>query len=280
MPLSAVQCVARCAVAFGACVAFYAHADVWSYVDERGVAHFASSQMDARYELFFREVTALEPLPKAAPTVTNEPVVAVSASTARLIAYMESAPGYKAAQHHVRAAAQTHQVEYPLLLALITAESGFDTAAVSPKGAMGLMQLMPDTARRYGVVSDHKASLQKKLFDPKTNINAGTRYLRDLLAMFPGRTDLALAAYNAGEGAVQRAGNKIPNYPETQNYVRTVTQIYAGLKPAPAPVQTSPQTATPTAVGGTRTARVFYGPGYTLNLNPQPGASGRGNMPE
>lgn len=280
IPLSAIYLAARCAVTLGFFTAFHAHADVWSYVDERGVAHFASSQMDARYELFFREVTALEPVAKAtstAPTtVPKQPVVLVSAATARLIAYMESAPGYKAAQHHVRAAAQAHHVEYPLLLALITAESGFDATAVSPKGAMGLMQLMPATARRYGVVPDHKANLQKKLFDPKTNINAGTRYLRDLIEMFPGRTDLALAAYNAGEGAVQRAGNKIPNYPETQNYVRTVTQIYAGLKPAPSPVQTA-SAASPT---GKRPEKVFYGNGYTLNVNPQPGATGRGNMPE
>ena len=98
------------------------------------------------------------------------------------------------------------------------------------------MQLMPDTARRYGVDSDKKMAIEKKLVDPKINVKTGTRYLRDLINMFPGRLDLALASYNAGEGAVQKAGNKIPNYKETQNYVKTVMQLYNGLKP-PAAVQ-------------------------------------------
>jgi hypothetical protein len=104
------------------------------------------------------------------------------------------------------------------------------------------MQLMPGTAARYGVPTDKKPHVgitqQQKLFDAQTNIGAGSRYLRDLLNLFNGKLDLALAAYNAGEGAVQRAGNKIPNYPETQNYVKTVMQMYAALKP-PAP-QPSP----------------------------------------
>lgn len=93
------------------------------------------------------------------------------------------------------------------------------------------MQLMPATAQRYGVLADRKRTLESKLYDPRINIAAGSRYLRDLIAMFEGSLELALAAYNAGEGAVQRAGNKIPNYRETQNYVRTVLQIYAYLKP-------------------------------------------------
>jgi len=102
---------------------------------------------------------------------------------------------------------------------------------LSPKGALGLMQLMPATAQRYGISADQRATIEKKLFDPRINIAAGSRYLRDLIAMFPGQIELALAAYNAGEGAVQRAGNKIPNYKETQNYVKTVLQLYAHLKP-------------------------------------------------
>jgi hypothetical protein len=102
---------------------------------------------------------------------------------------------------------------------------------VSPKGAIGLMQLMPATAERYGVTGDRKIPLEKKLTDPRTNIKTGVRYLRYLIDLFPGRLDLALAAYNAGEGAVQRAGNKVPNYRETQNYVKTVMQLYTLLKP-------------------------------------------------
>jgi hypothetical protein len=73
--------------------------------------------------------------------------------------------------------------------------------------------------------------LERKLTDPRINIRTGVRYLSDLIRMFPGQLELALAAYNAGEGAVQRAGNRIPNYRETQNYVKTVMQLYAMLKP-------------------------------------------------
>jgi soluble lytic murein transglycosylase-like protein len=131
-------------------------------------------------------------------------------------------------------ASQANGIDYSLLKALITAESGFNPLAVSPKGAVGLMQLIPPTAARYGVVASKNATVEKKLTDPKVNIRAGARYLADLIRMFPGRLELALAAYNAGEGAVQRAGNKIPNYPETQNYVKTVLKIYAGLAQAKA----------------------------------------------
>jgi len=141
----------------------------------------------------------------------------------------------KAVKPYLVDAALAHQVDALLLQAVIAAESGFNVTAVSPKGALGLMQLIPETAARYGVQGDRRQTQMQKLFDPQTNIHAGSRYLRDLLAMFGGKLELALAAYNAGEGAVQRAGNKIPNYPETQNYVRTVMQMYGALKP-PHPV--------------------------------------------
>ena len=138
-----------------------------------------------------------------------------------------------AVKHLLREASDTHGIDYALLQAVIATESGFNSTAVSPKGAIGLMQLMPDTARRYGVDSDRHGPLERKLTDPRTNIRAGVRYLRDLINMFPGELELALAAYNAGEGAVMRAGNRIPNYKETQNYVKTVMALYAGLKPQP-----------------------------------------------
>ena len=116
---------------------------------------------------------------------------------------------------------------------MIVAESGFNSTAVSPKGAVGLMQIMPATAERYGLVGDPKNSIEQKLTDPKTNIRIGARYLSDLIRMFPGQLELAVASYNAGEGAVQRAGNRIPNFKETQAYVKTVLQLYNGLKPPP-----------------------------------------------
>ena len=98
------------------------------------------------------------------------------------------------------------------------------------------MQLMPDTALRYGVALDAADQTRRKLFDPVLNVSTGARHLRDLINMFEGRLDLALAAYNAGAGAVQRAGNQVPAYRETQNYVRTVLGLYSALSPPPLPM--------------------------------------------
>jgi soluble lytic murein transglycosylase-like protein len=104
-----------------------------------------------------------------------------------------------------------------LVHAVISAESAYDTNAISRAGAVGLMQLMPGTAKRYGVVNRR---------NPVDNVDGGARYLRDLLAMFDNNLSLALAAYNAGEGAVKEYGNKIPPYEETKNYVIKVIDFY------------------------------------------------------
>lgn len=104
-----------------------------------------------------------------------------------------------------------------LIYCLMSQESSFIAGAVSSKGAQGLMQLMPGTAARYGVNNP---------YDVAQNIKGGTRYLKDLLTMFNGRVDLALAGYNAGEGAVMKYGNKIPPYDETRNYVRLILKRY------------------------------------------------------
>ena len=109
-----------------------------------------------------------------------------------------------------------------LIYCLMSQESSFIAGAVSPKGAQGLMQLMPGTAARYGVTNP---------YDVAQNIKGGTRYLKDLLQMFNGRVDLALAGYNAGEGAVMKYGNTIPPYDETRNYVRLILKRYT-KKPA------------------------------------------------
>lgn len=198
-----------------------AWADVWGYIDDQGVAHFAAERTDARYELFFKGGERFDSPPPHVPTAT----------TSRIQAYFEVSPNFKRVKHHMREASKAHGVDFELLQALIVAESGFDAQAVSPKGAVGLMQLMPATAQRYGVKADKTKTVAQKLTDPKTNISAGTRYLRALILLFPGQLELAVAAYNAGEGAVQRAGNHIPNYKETQNYVKTVMQTYRALKP-------------------------------------------------
>ncbi len=122
-------------------------------------------------------------------------------------------------------AARAHGQDVSLLRAIIHVESGFNPSAVSPKGAIGLMQLMPATARRVGVDTQRRA-----LFDPATNINAGARYLRMLMDMFSGRLELAIAAYNAGESAVLRYRRQIPPYPETQDYVKKVLAQYSQYK--------------------------------------------------
>jgi len=263
-----------------------AQAQIWAYIDERGVAHFSNARLDERYELFAQGGSVLEVLsspPAAAPDAPwqprPEPAAATPPSTSpahsRLMHYLTQSPRYKAVQHLLKEAAQTHRLEPELLQALIAAESGFDAQAVSPKGAVGLMQLMTPTAARYGVKSDRRSSIAQKLTDPAINLRAGTRYLRDLMAMFPGRLDLALAAYNAGEGAVQRAGNKIPNYPETQNYVKTVLQLYAFLKPQVLSQADVPPAAA--AAGAAAMAGVAVVPGR-VRMEMVGGASGRGNM--
>lgn len=240
-------------------------ADIYGYVDDKGVAHFASEKLDSRYQLFFRGGQSFDTANGVGlwGRAGKHPIDGkVPRASQTLLAMFESSPGFKPAQGAMREAARRHSIDYELLQALIATESGFDAQAVSPKGALGLMQVMPATAERYGVSSDKRSSIENKLFDPRTNIATGSRYLRDLIGMFPGQIELALAAYNAGEGAVQRAGNKIPNYPETQNYVTTVLQLYAYLKPS-------------AAIGrGRAPSRI------RMEMDvPAGGALGRGNMP-
>jgi soluble lytic murein transglycosylase-like protein len=202
-----------------------AHAEVWGYVDAKNVAHFAAEKLDERYELFFRGGESFD-------TATATPrAVAVPTAPPKLLAFFEVSPSYMQVKHHMREASKAQGIDYELLQALIATESGFDASAVSPKGAVGLMQVMPATAERYGVSGDARITVSRKLTDPRVNIKAGTKYLSYLMGLYPGKTELALAAYNAGEGAVQRAGNQIPNYRETQNYVKTVMQLYSMLKP-------------------------------------------------
>lgn len=226
------------------CSLHLAHADMWTYVDARGVKHFASSRLDARYKLMFRGV----PAPDAAGqsdsgTVTTVARFAPIGGAGRSVASLELSPAFMAIKPYLRTAADANQLDMALLQAVIATESGFDPSAVSPKGAVGLMQVMPATGERYGLASDRGGSVATKLADPRTNINTGARYLRDLIKMFPGQLELAVAAYNAGEGAVQRAGNRIPNYKETQNYVRSVMHLYNRLNPQAASAGASLQIA-------------------------------------
>jgi len=112
--------------------------------------------------------------------------------------------------------AARHRVDAELLHAVIRAESNYDRFAISNRGAMGLMQLMPATVARYGVMN---------VFDAADNIEGGTRYLKDLIALYEGRTELVLAAYNAGQEAVRRYRG-IPPYPETRTYISRIQATY------------------------------------------------------
>src|SRR6266436_7873844 len=120
----------------------------------------------------------------------------------------------------IRSASQKYGVDADLLFSVIAAESNFNSKAISRRGARGLMQLLPATATRLGVTD---------IFDPAQNIDAGTRYLRDLMARYQGDLVLTLAAYNAGPGAVQRYGH-VPPYHETISYVRAIRKTYAQRK--------------------------------------------------
>lgn len=123
----------------------------------------------------------------------------------------------------IREAGASYGVDPCLVVAVMAQESGYRRYAVSPKGASGYMQLMPETARRFGVAD---------IFDARQNIHAGTRYLRFLLDRFNGSLELALAGYNAGEGAVERYGRRIPPFQETQNYVRIISNRYMSRRAA------------------------------------------------
>jgi soluble lytic murein transglycosylase-like protein len=124
----------------------------------------------------------------------------------------------------IAAVARSFGTDVNLLRAIVHVESRFNPNAVSPKGAIGLMQVMPATASRMGL-----ADAERSLFEPEANLRTGTRYLRLLLNMFEGQPELAIAAYNAGEGAVMKYGREIPPYPETQAYVQNVMAIYRSL---------------------------------------------------
>ncbi len=183
-----------------------------------------ATKLDDRLVMKWREPpprprSAAEPIPPAravrGTVLLSDPARGASAAPApRALAAGLLREGLDAI---IRAASLAYRVEAALITAVIEVESGFNPDARSPVGATGLMQLMPATAKRYGV---------RNARDPVQNIDGGTRYLRDLLDLFKGDARLALAGYNAGEGAVLRHGRRIPPYAETQAYVPKVLSRY------------------------------------------------------
>jgi soluble lytic murein transglycosylase len=166
-------------------------ADIYRYVDEEGVVHFTNSQYDQGYELYLRE-GAKEPSAVQEPPTTSW--------------MLEYADRYSRAQN----------LSPALVRAIIRAESNGDRFAVSRKGAKGMMQLMPFTSKRLKVNDP---------FDPVENIEGGVKYIKELLDTFRGNIAYAVAAYNAGPGAVRKY-NGIPPYQETQLYVKRVLDYY------------------------------------------------------
>jgi soluble lytic murein transglycosylase-like protein len=156
------------------------------------------------------------------------PAPAKTAATAAVT----SRPGLSNFEAFIEAAAKRYHVPANLVRAVMHAESGFDPMAVSPKGASGLMQLMPQTAQEMYV---------KDLFDAKENIEGGTRYLRLLANQFNGDMVKMVAAYNAGPEAVRKYGGGVPPYDETQNYVRRVIGLYFQYKSRSPLAQSEPR---------------------------------------
>ena len=178
----------------------FARADIFSFTDANGVAHFSNIPTDSRYKLLFATPGDLAPAEKG-PSIN----------------WLARSAQYDGV---IRGAAKDATIQAALVRAVIVVESGFNPSAVSKKGAIGLMQLQPATAKRYGV---------KNIYDPEQNVRAGAHYLRDLLVRFDSNLELALAAYNAGEEAVERYGRHVPPFRETLAYVPSVMKVYQRL---------------------------------------------------
>lgn len=206
-----------------------ARAAVWGYIDDQGRPHVATEKLDDRYQLFFRGPTTGDI--EAAKRRKQRDEEVATLEQIPILQRLTTHPNARRFDALITRYAKANELDAALVKAIVAAESGYEPTAVSAKGALGLMQVIPDTAVRYGLADDRNHTVAQKLFDPATNLRIGTRYLRDLLRLFDDDLELALAAYNAGEATVQRYENRIPPYPETQDYVKLVSQLYALYKP-------------------------------------------------
>ena len=189
-------------------------AQLWGYVDGQGVAHVATTQVDSRYRLVLGDRA---PIDGRVPGKTD--------GAGGLLTWLEFAPEVKRVQPVLREASRLHGVDIELLKALIAVESGFNEKAVSPRGALGLMQITPETADRYATKKEIQRPAAERMLDPRTNVLTGARMLADLTRRF-GRIDVALAAWNAGEGTVRKHGGGMPPIAETQAHVHLVLELY------------------------------------------------------
>ena len=171
--------------------------EVYKYVDSKGQVHLTDRPAHDGYQLVQKAGKKLR-MPR--------------------INFRDKDANRKRFASKIAEVASRYQVPEALLHAVITIESAYDPNAISRAGAVGLMQLMPATAKRYGVANRR---------NPSANLTGGTRYLKDLLLRFDSNLELALAGYNAGENAVEKFGNRIPPFDETRNYVRKVLQLYS-----------------------------------------------------
>lgn len=197
------------------------HADIYRYVDESGVMHFTNVPTSERYELFIKGSTEPPPEDSADSPGDSSASPEAQPSPAAGDGYaIQKFRGTDIYDDYISIASQSYSVPFCLVKSIIKAESNFDCRAVSVKGAQGLMQLMPDTARLMNVDNP---------FDPYENIMGGTRYFRMLLNQFNGKVKHALAGYNAGPKNVE-IHNGIPPFRETRDYIGRVARFYRQLK--------------------------------------------------
>ena len=181
---------------------FDAQADIYKYVDpSTGQVTYTDEPQNSQYKLIIKSLIRFK---KKRKKVSKRAIAAMNKNK-------------KLFSPIIKSAAEKHRLDPKLLHAVIRAESAYNPKAVSHKGAVGLMQLMPETAVRFGV-KDRK--------DPTENINGGAKYLSELLKLFESDIKLAVAAYNAGEQNVMKYGNKIPPFNETRQYVTKVMKFY------------------------------------------------------
>lgn len=196
-------------------------ADVYKYVAPDGSVYYTDEPPNNKYTRIIRTKVIVRVRDNSSSELSDDSYGRSYRKASRRFA--KYSHGSWANRHKynelIAQAAADYGVDEKLLHAVIQAESAYNPEARSPVGAVGLMQLMPDTAVRYGVRAEDRT-------DPAESIKGGARYLRDLLKMFNSDVRLAVAGYNAGENAVKKYNNSIPPYPETQNYVAQVLAFY------------------------------------------------------